>query len=135
MTNRLAFYLCNDLHCWRKNECGFQYFQKCMQPCNLHRKERRAFQYTKRKNACREWNILTESQNYLMCVMGLQSYDHKTDHAISIAGKWIFDSNFEYALPLTQHSLDMCCSSDSRSSTYVGVTRVCMLKPMLTNVK
>jgi hypothetical protein len=71
-----------------------------------------------------------DSQKYLMCLLGLQSDDHKTDHAISIAGNWIFDSNFEYALPLTQDSLDMCCSSDSRKSKFVGVTRVCMLKPM-----
>jgi hypothetical protein len=72
--------------------------------------------------------VLLESQNYLMCLLGVQSDDHKTDHAISIACNWIFDSNFEHALPLTQESLDLCCSSDNRKSTFVGVTRVCMLK-------
>ena len=32
------------------------------------------------------------------------------DHAISIVGYWLFDSNYDKALYLTQESLDLICS-------------------------
>ena len=32
------------------------------------------------------------------------------NHAISIVGYWIFDSNYEKALPLTRESFDLICS-------------------------
>jgi hypothetical protein len=81
-----------------------------------------------------KWDILQESQKYIMCLVGIQSSDHKTDHAISIAGKWIFDSNFERALPLSKESLDLCCSSDSKKCTFEGITCVSMLKGINKNV-
>jgi hypothetical protein len=128
---RIAFYLCNDLDSGMKTDCGFEFFQKCMEPKRLQKKERREFQFAKVKKGLTKWNIFNDSQKYLMCLVGVQSSDHKTDHAVSIAGKWIFDSNFENALPLSKESLDLCCSSDSRKSFFAGVTRVSMLKSML----
>ena len=32
------------------------------------------------------------------------------NHAISVVGKWIFDSNYEKALVLNRESLDMICA-------------------------
>ena len=32
------------------------------------------------------------------------------NHAISIVGHWIFDSNYEKAMCLTKESLDLICS-------------------------
>ena len=47
---------------------------------------------------------------------------HRTDHCITVSGKWIFDSNLEFALPLTKASLDYICSgNDTDEITFVGV--------------
>ena len=32
------------------------------------------------------------------------------NHAISVVGRWIFDSNYERALVLNKESLDMICA-------------------------
>ena len=63
-----------------------------------------------------------------MCLVGLLSNDAKTDHAVAVASNWIFDSNMERALPLSRESLDLCCSDAERKSTWLGVTRVSLLK-------
>lgn len=94
----------------------------------LEKNERRAFQFVKLKSNPKRWNVLEDSKEYLMCLVGLISDDSKTDHAVAISGNWIFDSNLEYAIPLTKESLDLCCSDDSHQNEYVGVTRVFMLK-------
>jgi hypothetical protein len=132
--DRLAFQLCNDLNHGRKKDLGFEYFQNCMNPTHLTKQERKTFQFCKVKKGLTKWDILQDSKNYLMCLVGTQSSDHKTDHAISIVGKWIFDSNFDRALPLTKESLDLCCSLDTKKCTFEGVTRVSTLKCMVNNV-
>jgi hypothetical protein len=131
---RLAYFLCNDLNRGMKTESGFEFFQRCTEPKLLTKKERKYFQFTKLKKGLSKWDIIKDSQEYMMCLVGLQSSDHKTDHAISICGKWIFDSNFQTALPLNRESLDLCCSSDCRRSVFVGITRVCMLKALRKNL-
>ena len=59
--------------------------------------------------------------NYLtMCL--LLDTAHKTDNVITICGKWIFDYNLEFALPLTKASLNFICSGkDTDDITFVGV--------------
>ena len=57
----------------------------------------------------------------LACIRGK---DGKEDHCIAIYGGWIFDSNFEQALALSQASLDICCSSDDVASGFEGCTDV-----------
>ena len=47
---------------------------------------------------------------------------HCTDHCITVCGKWIFDSNLEFALPLTKNLLNYICSgNDTDEITFVGV--------------
>ena len=47
---------------------------------------------------------------------------HRTDHCITICGKWIFNSNLELALPLTKASLNYIASgNDTDDITFVGV--------------
>ena len=47
---------------------------------------------------------------------------HRTDHCITVCGKWIFDSNLESALPLTKASLNYTCSgNDTDEITFAGV--------------
>ena len=47
---------------------------------------------------------------------------HRTDHCIIVCGKWIFDSNFKMALPLTQHCLNYTfCGNDTDENKFAGV--------------
>ena len=47
---------------------------------------------------------------------------HRTDHCITVCGKWIFDSNLESALPLTKALLNYICSgNDTDEITFVGI--------------
>ena len=47
---------------------------------------------------------------------------HRTDHCITVCGKWIFDSNLEFSLPLTKASLNYIRSgNDTDEITFVGV--------------
>ena len=47
---------------------------------------------------------------------------HNTDNVITICGKWIFDYNLEFALPLTKSSLNYICSgNDTDEITFAGV--------------
>jgi hypothetical protein len=47
--DRLAFILCNDLCHGMKFECGFEFFQKCMDPRRLEKQESKKFQFAKLK--------------------------------------------------------------------------------------
>ena len=48
---------------------------------------------------------------------------HQTDNCITICGKWIFDYNLEFALPLTKASLNYICSgNDTDEITFVVVS-------------
>ena len=55
-----------------------------------------------------------------MCL--LPDTAHKTDNCITISGKWIFDYNLEFELPLTRASIDFICSGkDTYDITFVGI--------------
>jgi hypothetical protein len=92
------------------------------------KEERRLFQICHLgKRMKNKWNMLTSPKKYRMCVLGVKSSDSKTDHAICIVQDWIFDSNFRKALPLTQESLDLCCSSADTETNFKGTVRGVML--------
>ena len=76
------------------------------------------------------WDIFEDSKNYLMYLLSLHGIDGKKDHAIAIAGQWIFDCNLEHALPLTRDSLNLCCLDGSQKKYYIGVNCGCKLKLM-----
>ena len=47
---------------------------------------------------------------------------HPNNHCIKVCGKWIFDSNFEVAFPLTQDFLNYTChGNDTEENKFVGV--------------
>ena len=73
------------------------------------------------------YNILKNKCDDMVIVI-LCRRDGKMDHCITVWGKWIFDSNFKNALPLTVESLDLCCSSDESNDTFVQVVQaiICM---------
>lgn len=66
---------------------------------------------------------LNDSSGYWLCVIGLRGADGKQDHAIGIAGGWIFDANFKRGLVLSKESLDLCCSDDKGRQEFERVTR------------
>ena len=51
-------------------------------------------------------------------VVSLEAVDGGTQHAITVVGKLVFDSNCARALPLTKETLDYCCSSNSMKGYY-----------------
>ena len=74
--------------------------------------------------ACKKgFDVLSNSKDYWLCVVGLHGSDGKMDHAVAIANGWIFDSNFEKALKLTKENLDLCCSSDDVHSSFAKITK------------
>jgi len=54
-------------------------------------------------------------------VMSLEAVDGGTQHAITVVGCMIFDSNCERALALTKRNLDYCCSTDDLPGNYKRV--------------
>ena len=56
-----------------------------------------------------------------MCVFLIDMW-HRTDHCITVCGKWIFDSDLKVALPLTQVCLNcICCGDDTDENEFIGV--------------
>ena len=67
------------------------------------------------------YDILQDRSNYPTVYLLLDTA-HRTDHCINFCGKWIFDSNLEFSLPLTKASLNYICSgNDTDEITFVGV--------------
>ena len=62
---------------------------------------------------------------------------HRTDHCITVCGKSIFDSNLEFALPLTKASLNYICSgNDTDEITFVGVLHgIRVVPPIVVQIK
>ena len=55
---------------------------------------------------------------------------HRTYNCITVCGKWIFNSNLEFALPLTKSSLNYICSgNDTDEITFVDVLHVIIAVP------
>ena len=69
---------------------------------------------------CRH-DILQNQSNYTTVCLLLDTA-HQADHFITVCGKWIFDSNLEFTLPLTSDWLNHICSgNDTDDITFVGV--------------
>ena len=57
-----------------------------------------------------------------------------TGIAASVCGKWIFDSNLEFSLPLTKASLNYICSgNDTDEMTFVGVLHAIIAVPPIVD--
>ena len=67
------------------------------------------------------YDILQNHSKYpTVCL--LLDMAHRTDNCITICGKWIFDYNLEFSLPLTKALLDYICSgNDTDDIKFVGV--------------
>ena len=75
--------------------------------------------------------ILQNHSNYPTVCLLLDTA-HRTDHCITVCGKWIFDSNLESALPLTKASLNYICSgNDTDEITFVGFLHAIIAVPTI----
>ena len=46
---------------------------------------------------------------------------HRTDHCITVCGKWIFDSTLKVSLPLTHVCLNyICCGNETNENKFIG---------------
>ena len=43
-------------------------------------------------------------------------------HYVTVVGKWMFDSNFPFLLPLTKEDVDCCCINDNETKVMNGYT-------------
>ena len=66
------------------------------------------------------FDILNDVSEY-PAVVSLEAEDGGTQHAITVVGRIIFDSNCQRGLPLTRESLNYCCSSDEMKGVYKKV--------------
>jgi len=71
---------------------------------------------------CKSFDILQNLSEY-PTVVSLEAVDGGTQHAITVVGRLVFDSNCERALPLSLETLHYCCSSDVKKGAYKKVYR------------
>ena len=55
------------------------------------------------------FDILNNISKYVILVKLVDSLG-KMNHAVSVVGKWLFDSNYENFLPLTFESMNLICA-------------------------
>ena len=84
-----------------------------------------------------EWNKFTttydifQNQSNYPTVCLLLDMAHRTDHCITFCGKWIFDSDLEFTLPLTSAWLNYICSgNDTDEIIFVGVLHAIRAVPL-----
>ena len=80
------------------------------------------------------YNILHDIDIY-PTVMCLQAIDGGTQHAVTVVGKFVFDSNCSRAMPLTEETLDYCCSTDEKESKFLRVFHGYRFQEPLTKQK
>ena len=54
----------------------------------------------------------------------LQNVNGGISHCVSVVDKWIFDSNFSHALPLSLESLHLCCTDENSQLLIQGFKTV-----------
>ena len=67
----------------------------------------------------KEKSSISDLKKDSLYTASLQWSDRQVDHAVIIYDGWIFDSNFEHALPFKKQSLDLCCSTDEVPESFV----------------
>ena len=94
-----------------KSEVGnrIDFANAIMLNCKRNKGEARVhYKLIKYKKMC-DYNILEYISANFTLVQLMDSIGN-VNHAISIVGSWIFDSNYERALVLNKESLDMICA-------------------------
>ena len=58
----------------------------------------------------------------------LRGSDFKENHSVAIYNNWIYDGNFNMALPLTKESLNKCCSTDKKKCSFVAFVKTFIIQ-------
>ena len=74
------------------------------------------------------YKILEDISKHVTIVQLMYSLGN-VNHAISVVGKWIFDSNYEKALVLNRASLDIICTP------YIGEVQAAKFESFFTAVR
>jgi len=74
-----------------------------------------------RHRKCRRALDIFENISCFPTVVILRGSDGSVNHAVTVVGTWVFDSNVAYAQPLTLPLLDWCCSTDTVRADFVQV--------------
>ena len=69
-----------------------------------------------------------------MYLARLHGSDGMEDHCVIITKQWIFDSNFDNALPRSYHSLNLCCSSDGNQCECMGFPQIAHFPKVNTKI-
>ena len=79
-----------------------------MRHCNLNKKASYVKRTIYKKGS--NYDLMNQSGQdiWYPTIFVLQATDGNSEHAVTILGYWVFDSNLESALPLTVASLDWC---------------------------
>ena len=82
------------------------------------------------------YDILQNNYNYPTVCLLLDTA-HRTNHCITVCGKWIFDSDLEFLLSLTKASLNYICSGNETDEiTFVGVLHaIRAVPPIVVQIK
>jgi len=75
----------------------------------------RKLQYVEERK--KKFNLFTDISCY-PTIIGLRGKDGSSNHAVTVVGVFVFDSNVPYAQKLSLNFLDWCCSSDTCKTTF-----------------
>jgi hypothetical protein len=68
------------------------------------------------------FNVITDVSLWpTLCI--LRGSDNSVNHAITVVQGYIFDSNKDKAMYISQQNLDWCCSSENSNVTFTGVVK------------
>ena len=66
---------------------------------------------------------------HLVVILGV---DGKEDHCIALTKDWIFDPNFDRALPRSTESLNQCCSSADVATNFLKAVSIAVFPKIMT---
>jgi hypothetical protein len=78
------------------------------------------FKFLQPKKLSPKVDLLKDKSPYLSVVV-LMSSDGGIQHAVTVIGDIVCDSNCEYAMPLCKEALDFCCSTENQKLQYVRI--------------
>jgi hypothetical protein len=101
---------------WSANQVGGIFNWNAL----LHLMKRSCAWLQPRKIKGNMFDVLKDASEY-PTLLQLKAKDGGIQHAITVVGGLIFDSNCERAIPLNKKSLDYCCSTDNQQGCYQQV--------------
>ena len=93
------------------NKVRMQFCRDILMVHNREKNEIRIHYHIKEWHTFMTYDIFHNQSNYPTVYLLLDTV-RRADHCITVCGKWMFDSNFKLALPLTRVWLNYICSGN-----------------------